>query len=176
MASLTEFGQRICKSIVKSNQWKNLLSLPSLSPSTLPREISNLPSFECKPCHAIFSNINSFIRLHFLTFPPHNPSISKLPPHHGCRWLHRIIRHKSDRSALFASSTQTLFNQLSDYFCVSTSSQLSNLTSLWKIAIYCPRGSGTLRQQLLMMHWLCTNLHYLALSCTILHYLALSCT
>ena len=53
---------------------------------TLSREISNLPSFECKPCHAIFSNINSFIRLHFLTFPPHNPSISKLPPHHGRRW------------------------------------------------------------------------------------------
>ena len=38
-----------------------------------------------------------------------------------------------------------------------------------KIAIYCPQGSGTLRQQL-------TILHYFALSCTILHYLALSCT
>ena len=44
------------------------------------------------------------------------------------------------------------------------------------MALYCPHGSGTLRQQLLMMHYLCTILYYLALSCTILHYLALSCT
>ena len=33
-----------------------------------------------------------------------------------------------------------------------------------KMALYCPQGSGTLRQQLLMMHWLCTILHYLAKS------------
>ena len=48
-----------------------------------------------------------------------------------------------------------------------------------KIAIYCPQGSCTLRQQLTILHYLalsCTILHYLALSCTILHYLALSCT
>ena len=30
---------------------------------------------------------------------------------------------------------------------------------LWKkIAIYCPQGSGTLRQQSLMMHWLCQSM------------------
>ena len=27
-----------------------------------------------------------------------------------------------------------------------------------KMAIYCPQGSGTLRQQLLMMHWLCQSM------------------
>ena len=34
-----------------------------------------------------------------------------------------------------------------------------------KIAIYCPQGSGTLRQQLLMMHgiaWYCRVLHCIA--------------
>ena len=34
-----------------------------------------------------------------------------------------------------------------------------------KIAIYCPQGSGTLRQQLLMMHgiaWYCMVLHCIA--------------
>ena len=58
-----------------------------------------------------------------------------------------------------------------------------------KMALYCPEGSSTLPQQLLMMHDIAlyciilhylalsyTTLHYLALSCTILHYLALSCT
>ena len=48
-----------------------------------------------------------------------------------------------------------------------------------KIAIYCPQGSGMLRQQLPILHYLalsCTILHYLALYCTILHYLALSWT
>ena len=48
-----------------------------------------------------------------------------------------------------------------------------------KMALYCPQGSGTLRQQLLSMHgiaWYCMVLHYLAPSCTILHYLELSCT
>ena len=48
-----------------------------------------------------------------------------------------------------------------------------------KIAIYCPQGSGTLRQQLTIRHYYtlsCTILQNLALSCTILHYLALSCT
>ena len=68
-----------------------------------------------------------------------------------------------------------------------------------KWPLYCPQGSGTLRQQLLIMHgmawyrivlhsiawycmvlhciaWYCMALSFLALSCTILHYLALSCT
>ena len=50
---------------------------------------------------------------------------------------------------------------------------------LIKMASYCPQGSGTLRQQLLMMHgiaWYCIILHYLAFSCNIFHYIALSCT
>ena len=58
-----------------------------------------------------------------------------------------------------------------------------------KIAIYCPQGSGTLHQQLTILHYLAlfyiilhylapsfTILHHLALFCSILHYLALSCT
>ena len=47
-----------------------------------------------------------------------------------------------------------------------------------KIAIYCPQGSGTLRQQLTflpILHIL-HILHYLARFCTILQYLALPCT
>ena len=70
---------------------------------------------------------------------------------------------------------------------------------LLKMALYWPQGSGTLRQQLLMMHgiawhcmvlhciawycmvlhyiaWYCRVLHGIALSCNILHYIALSCT
>ena len=50
---------------------------------------------------------------------------------------------------------------------------------LKKIAIYCPQGSGTLRQPLTILHYLalsCIILHYLALSCIIWHYHALSCT
>ena len=34
-------------------------------------------------------------------------------------------------------------------------SQQDNVIITIKIAIYCPQGSGTLRQQSLMMHWLC---------------------
>ena len=48
-----------------------------------------------------------------------------------------------------------------------------------KMALYCPQGSGTLRQQLLIMHviaWYCIVLHHIAWYCTILHFLALSCT
>ena len=55
---------------------------------------------------------------------------------------------------------------------------LELLTEL-KIAIYCPQGSCTLRQQLTILHYLalsCTISHFLELSCTILHYLALTCT
>ena len=50
-----------------------------------------------------------------------------------------------------------------------------------KIAIYCPQGSGTLRQQLIMMHgiawsvmvldcieWYCMVLHSIAWNCTVL--------
>ena len=42
------------------------------------------------------------------------------------------------------------------------------IDSLLKIAIYCPQGSGTLRQQL-------TILHYLALYCMVLHDIAWYC-
>ena len=44
-----------------------------------------------------------------------------------------------------------------------------------KMAIYCPQGSGTLRQQL-TIHYILHILHYLALSCTILHHVAPGCT
>ena len=40
-----------------------------------------------------------------------------------------------------------------------------------KMAIYCPQGSGTLRQQLLMMHgiaWYCIVLHGIAWYCRVL--------
>ena len=76
---------------------------------------------------------------------------------------------------------------------------IQEMLSHWKMALYCPQGSYTLRQQLLMMHgiawycmvlhdiawyymvlaWYCMVLHflhYLALSCTLLHDLAISCT
>ena len=50
-----------------------------------------------------------------------------------------------------------------------------------KIAIYCPQGSDTFRQQLTILHVLhilhiLHILHYIALSWTILHHLKLSCT
>ena len=44
-----------------------------------------------------------------------------------------------------------------------------------KMAMYCPQGSGTLRQQLLMMHgiaWNCMVLHGIALYCMVLHGIA----
>ena len=44
-----------------------------------------------------------------------------------------------------------------------------------KMALYCPKGSGTLRQQLLMMHgdaWYCIVLHGIALYCMVLHGIA----
>ena len=60
------------------------------------------------------------------------------------------------------------------------------MASNQKMAIYCPQGSGTLRQQLLSMHyiawyckvlhgiaWYCILLHGIALFCIILHYLAI---
>ena len=41
---------------------------------------------------------------------------------------------------------------------IFTSTKNSRWTfGVTKIAIYCPQGSGTLRQQLLMMHWLIIN-------------------
>ena len=43
---------------------------------------------------------------------------------------------------------------------------------LLKMALYCPQGSGTLRQQLLMMHgiaWYCMVLHWIAWYCIVLH-------
>ena len=48
-----------------------------------------------------------------------------------------------------------------------------------KITIYCPQGSGTLRQQLIILHALhilhiLHILHYIALSWIIMDYLALS--
>ena len=45
-----------------------------------------------------------------------------------------------------------------------------------KMALHCPQGSGTLRQQLFMMHgvaWYCMVLQRVALYCMVLHYLAL---
>ena len=48
-----------------------------------------------------------------------------------------------------------------------------------KIAIYCPQGSGTLRQQLLIMHgiaWYYMTLHGIAWYCMVLHGIAWYCT
>ena len=47
-----------------------------------------------------------------------------------------------------------------------------------KMAIYCPQGSGTLRQQLLSMHGnacYCMVLHGIALYCIVLHGIAWYC-
>ena len=47
-----------------------------------------------------------------------------------------------------------------------------------KMAIYCPQGSGTLRQQLLMMHgiaWYCIVLHSIAWYCMVLQGIAWYC-
>ena len=47
-----------------------------------------------------------------------------------------------------------------------------------KMALYCPQGSGTLRQQLLMMHgiaWHCNLLHGIACYCMVLHVIAWYC-
>ena len=49
---------------------------------------------------------------------------------------------------------------------------------LKKWPLYCPQGSGTLRQQLLMMHgiaWYCMVLHGIALYCIVLHGIAWYC-
>ena len=46
------------------------------------------------------------------------------------------------------------------------------------MAIYCPQGSGTLRQHLLMMHdiaWYCIVLHSIAWYCMVLHGIAWYC-
>ena len=47
-----------------------------------------------------------------------------------------------------------------------------------KMALYCPQGSGTLRQQLLSMHgiaWYCMVLHGIAWYCMVLHGIAWYC-
>ena len=47
-----------------------------------------------------------------------------------------------------------------------------------KWPLYCPQGSGTLRQQLLMMHGIalyCMVMHGIALYCMVLHGIALHC-
>ena len=47
-----------------------------------------------------------------------------------------------------------------------------------KWQLYCPQGSGTLRQQLLMMHgiaWYCMVLHGIAWYCIVLHGIAWYC-
>ena len=47
-----------------------------------------------------------------------------------------------------------------------------------KWQLYCPQGSGTLRQQLLMMHgiaWYCIVLHSIAWYCMVLHGIAWYC-
>ena len=49
------------------------------------------------------------------------------------------------------------------------------MTKVVKMALYCPQGSGTLRQQLLLMHgfaWYCIILHGIALYCMVLHDIA----
>ena len=49
---------------------------------------------------------------------------------------------------------------------------------LWKMAMYCPQGSGTLRQQLLMRHGIagyCMVLHGIAGYCMVLHGIAWHC-
>ena len=49
-------------------------------------------------------------------------------------------------------------------------------SGLEKMAIYCPQGSVTLRQQLLIMHgiaWFCMVLHGIAWYCMVLHGIAL---
>ena len=46
------------------------------------------------------------------------------------------------------------------------------------MALYCPQGSGTLLQQLLMMHgiaWYCMVLHDVAWYCMVLHGIAWYC-
>ena len=50
--------------------------------------------------------------------------------------------------------------------------ELKHIHTQTKIAIYCPQGSGTLRQQLLMMHGIalyCIVLHGIAWYCMVLH-------
>ena len=47
-----------------------------------------------------------------------------------------------------------------------------------KMALYCLQGSGTPRQQLLMMHsieWYCTVLHGIEWYCIVMHGIALYC-
>ena len=51
-------------------------------------------------------------------------------------------------------------------------------TQIQKWPLYCPQGSGTLRQQLLMMRgiaWYCMVLHGIALYCIVLHGIAWYC-
>ena len=47
------------------------------------------------------------------------------------------------------------------------------------MALYCPQGSGTLRQQLLMMHgiaWYCMVVHGIAFHCMVFYGIARNCT
>ena len=55
---------------------------------------------------------------------------------------------------------------------------LTSILQIKKIAIYCPQGSGTLRQQLLSMHgiaWYCMVLHGIAWYCMVMHGIAWNC-
>ena len=52
---------------------------------------------------------------------------------------------------------------------------MSKMCLLKKWPLYCPQGSGTLRQQLLLMHgiaWYCIVLHSIAWYCIVLHGIA----
>merc|ERR1712240_514051 len=60
----------------------------------------------------------------------------------------------------------------------SRSGWLLELLTELKMAMYCPQGSGTLRQQLLMMHGIalyCMVLHGILLYCDVLHGIARYC-
>ena len=53
-----------------------------------------------------------------------------------------------------------------------------NTITILKMAIYCPQGSGTLRQQLLTMHgiaWYFMVLHGIAWYCIVLHSIVWYC-
>merc|ERR1712218_67430 len=55
---------------------------------------------------------------------------------------------------------------------------LMRTINIKKWLLYCPQGSGMLRQQLLMMHgitWYCMVLHSIAWYCMVLHGIAWYC-
>ena len=78
----------------------------------------------------------------------------------------------------YSPPSQTVLVQFFSKFKPFQKSKYGKSRNGEKLPLYCPQGSGTLRQQLLLMHgiaWYCIVLHSIAWYCIVLHGIACYC-